>query len=342
MVARASQPEEPCGIAFQRRDGSSRRSLWIAAAVSLRVTVPSGSYTHDRNRTSNTRAKNKRQIRHWRRGANSVHQSLTLLSRIASGLRVLPNRGVLAAVVSSQCRNMRRHGENAQGVGHCVCSARTHDSGAPTHDERLAARNSEERRAHGGNSHGSHQVARRCRSRNSDERVTRRERVHRGAACLAMLRGAMTALASPPPSPPKQPPPPAASSYPRAVSNPPSSRCPARSPDVPTDAAASTATTHPSLLLASFQPYAALQPPTVPRGRPSCLGPTNAILIGRKGGIQERKDLSRGPRSNRVLPRPALVGSSLFSRLFFRGFFSSSYNVPSARRNCFFARTLFG
>lgn len=51
-----------------------------------------------------------------------------------------------------------------------------------------------------------HQVARRRRSRNPEEHVTRREGVHRGTACLAMLRGAMTALASPPSSPPKQPP----------------------------------------------------------------------------------------------------------------------------------------
>jgi len=181
------------------------------------------------------------------------------------------------------------------------------------------------------NSRGFHQVARRCRSRNSTERVTRREGVHRGAACLAMLRGAMTALASPPSSPPKQPPPP-----PRLPTLVPlvTLRCPARSPDVPADAAASTATTHPSLLLVSFQPSAALQPPTVPRGRPSCLGPTNAILIGRKGGIQERKDLSREPRGDRPT-----FDFFLFSQHFFRGFFSSSY-VPTIPQNCFFTDAL--
>lgn len=183
---------------------------------------------------------------------------------------------------------MRRHGENARsGTLRLQCSdARSGEQ----RDERLATR-----RNNGTNSRGFHQVARRCRSRNSEERVTRRERVHRGAACLAMLRGAMTALASPPSSPPKQSPP--TSHLPTLVPLV-TPRYPARLLDVPTGAAASTATTHPSLLLTSFQPSAALQPPIVPRGRPSCLGPTNAILIGRKGGIQERTDLSRAPWDN--------------------------------------------
>ena len=36
-------------------------------------------------------------------------------------------------------------------------------------------------------------------------------------------------------------------------------------------------------------------PPDVPRPSSRCLGPTNAILIGRKGGIQPRNDFQRCP-----------------------------------------------
>lgn len=173
-----------------------------------------------------------------------------------------------------------------------------------------------------------HQVARRCRSRNPEERVARREGVHRGAACLAMLRGAMTVLASPPPSPPKQPPPPPHPPT-RAVSN------PSQPPGIysaPADTAASTATTLFTLPLASFSHPAAPRTPIVPLGGPSCFSPTNAILIGRKGGIQERDDLARAPRGDPP-PAPHLRPFSVFST-FFYGFFSSSH-VRIILRNVF-------
>lgn len=154
-----------------------------------------------------------------------------------------------------------------------------------------------------------HQVA--CRRRSRNPEVTRREGVHRGTACLAMLRGAMTALASPPSSPPKQPP----------LSPHPPTLVPSDTPathmlPAPADTAGCTATMHPSLPLVQFQPSAAPQPPTAPRCRPSCFGPTNAILIGRKGGIQERKDLPRTPRGDHSSsPR-------LLTRFYFLGFSS--------------------
>ncbi|KAL0101947.1 hypothetical protein PUN28_018479 [Cardiocondyla obscurior] len=94
-----------------------------------------------------------------------------------------------------------------------------------------------------------HQVTRRRRSRSPDKHVTRREGVHRGTTCLAMLRGAMTALAPPPPSPPKRPP---------LLPHPPT-LVPSDTPcyshtlhlsPAPADTADSTAMAHPSLPLA--------------------------------------------------------------------------------------------
>lgn len=99
------------------------------------------------------------------------------------------------------------------------------------------------------------------------ERVTRREGVHRGTACLAMLRGAMTALASPPSSPPKQPP---LSPHPPTLvpsDIPCYSHTPHPSP-APADTAGSTATTHPSLLLVTPRPALTRRGSTTPY-RPS-------------------------------------------------------------------------
>lgn len=126
-----------------------------------------------------------------------------------------------------------------------------------------------------------------------------------------------SALASPLSSPPKQPPTAVAPFYPRAVSSPllslaftPFIRRHRRHhrdgvPLVPP--------------FASFQPTTAPRSPIAPRSKPSCLGPTNAILIGRKGGIQECKDLPRAPRGERP-PSPRLwlfsVFSAFLSRLF--------------------------
>lgn len=105
-------------------------------------------------------------------------------------------------------------------------------------------------------------------------------------------------------------------------------RSPAAIYSAPADTAASTATTLFTLPLASFSHPAPPRTPIVPLARPPCFGPTNAILIGRKGGIQERDDLPRAPRGDSSSPLPAfhphrLQLFSVFSA-FFCGFFSSS------------------
>lgn len=56
-----------------------------------------------------------------------------------------------------------------------------------------------------------------------------------------------------------------------------------------------------------------LPPPDVPRRGSRRLGPTNAILIGRKGGIQARNDFQRCPgHVPRVIRHPFFSPSSLF------------------------------
>lgn len=115
-------------------------------------------------------------------------------------------------------------------------------------------------------------------------------------------------------------------------------RYPAAIYSAPADTAASTATTLFTLPLASFSHPAAPRTPIVPLARPPCFGPTNAILIGRKGGIQERDDLPRAPRGDTSSSLPASPPARL--RLFsvfsasFCGFFSSSY-VRIILRNVF-------
>lgn len=148
-----------------------------------------------------------------------------------------------------QCRGtMARVTKRARGAEHRACEdARTPNSDATRRDERFAARERDN-----AGTREFHQVARPRRSRSPEEHVTRREGVHRSTACLAMLRGAMTALASPPSSPPKQPP---LSPHPPTLvpsDIPCYSHAPRICPLHPLVPAGSTATTLPSLPLAQF------------------------------------------------------------------------------------------
>lgn len=137
-----------------------------------------------------------------------------------------------------------------------------------------------------------------------------------------------SALASPPSSPPKQPPPP---SRPSTLVPSATPCCPSRLLLLPRRHRRHHRDGVPLVSpLPRFNPPRHRDPLPPLAVEPSCLGPTNAILIGRKGGIQECKDLPRAPQGERP-SSPCLCFFSVFSTFSARSTEASSYGIVFSR-----------